>query len=136
MAIELDHLILPVSDVERSVRFYHRVLRFAYEPVALVRVTPTLVLQLIPRPPQVSQHLAFSMTREEFDATVQRLKAAEIPFGDNFDTVGNMKGPGLAHGSQKNGKSIYFHDPDMHMLEIICYEPAASGSRSEAAASA
>ncbi|HSV01591.1 MAG TPA: VOC family protein [Phenylobacterium sp.] len=124
MTIQLDHLILPVSDVERSVRFYHRVLGFRYEPVALVRVTPTLVLQLIPRAPEVSQHLAFSMTREEFQGAVERLRAAEIPFGDDFDSVGNMKGPGKAHGSQKDGDSIYFRDPDGHMLEIIHYELA------------
>jgi predicted lactoylglutathione lyase len=37
MAIQLDHLILPVSDIEQSVRFYHRALGFTYEPVALVR---------------------------------------------------------------------------------------------------
>ena len=47
------HLILPVSDVEASVRFYHRTLGFKYEPEALVRVTSHLVLQLIPQPPRV-----------------------------------------------------------------------------------
>jgi catechol 2,3-dioxygenase-like lactoylglutathione lyase family enzyme len=124
MAIQLDHLILPVSDIEQSVRFYHRALGFTYEPVALVRVTPSLVLQLIARAPQVSQHLAFSMTGDEFESAVERLRAAAIPFGDNFDTVGNMKGPGKAHGSRKNGASIYFRDPDGHMLEIIHYEAA------------
>ncbi|HWE99161.1 MAG TPA: VOC family protein [Caulobacteraceae bacterium] len=123
MSIYLDHLILPVADVERSVRFYRRVFGFRYEPVALVRVSPSLVLQLIPRRPEVSQHLAFAMSRPEFEETVGRLQAAAIPFGDDFDTVGNMKGPGRAHGSQKNGSSIYFEDPDRHMLEIMHYEP-------------
>jgi catechol 2,3-dioxygenase-like lactoylglutathione lyase family enzyme len=124
MTIELDHILVPVRDVEASVRFYYRTLRFRYEPEALVRVSPTLVLQLIQRPPTTSQHMAFSMSRAEFDETVERLKAAGIPFGDNFDTVGNMQGPGRAHGSRKDGSSIYFHDPDQHMLEIICYEAA------------
>ena len=124
MAIELDHLILPVADVERSVRFYHRVFGFTYEPVALARVTPSLVLQFIPRAPQISQHLAFSMSRAEFARIVERLKAADIPYGDNFDTVGNGNGPGKAHGSKKNGNSIYFEDPDKHMLEIMFYDAA------------
>ena len=122
MTIELDHILVPVRDVEASVRFYYRALRFRYEPEALVRVSPTLVLQFIQRPPSSSQHMAFSMPKAEFDETVERLKAANVPFGDNFDSVGNMRGPGRAHGSRKNGASIYFHDPDQHMLEIICYD--------------
>lgn len=122
MAIALDHIILSVADVEKSVRFYYKILGFKYEPVALVRVTPTLVLQLIQRPPQISEHLAFSMSKAECEAAVERLKAAGVPYGDNFDTVGNMKGPGKASGSRKDGRSTYFCDPDGHMLEIIHYE--------------
>ena len=125
MVVALDHLILEVADAERSARFYYRTLGFKYEPIALVRVSPTTVLQLIQSAPEASQHLAFSMSRPEFDQAWARLKADDIPFGDNFDTVGTMTGPGRAHGSAKNGGSIYFRDPDSHMLEIICYE--ASG---------
>ena len=113
---------LPDKDDEKSVRFYYKILGFMYEPMALVRVSPTTVLQLIQRAPETRQHLAFSMSRVEFEQTLARLKAAEIPFGDDFDSVGTMSGPGKAHGSQKNGDSIYFCDPDDHMLEIICYE--------------
>lgn len=122
MAIELDHIILSVADVEESVRIYYRTLGFRYEPVALVRITPTLVLQLIQRPPQISEHLAFSMSKAEVGETAERLKAANIPYGDNFDTVGNMKGPGRASGSKRDGNSIYFRDPDQHMIEVIHYE--------------
>ena len=122
MAIELDHILVPVADVEASVRFYHQFLKLRYEPIALMRVSPTLVLQLLPRPPEASQHMAFAMSRPELDETLERLKGAEIPYGDNFDAVGNLKGPGKAHGSRKNGCSIYFNDPDGHLLEIICYE--------------
>ena len=122
MTVNLDHLILSVTDVEKSVRFYHKALRLKYEHEALLRVSPTLVLQLIQQPPSVSQHLAFSMSRDEFDETVGRLKVADIPYGDNFSTVGTMTGPGKAHGSQKNGNAIYFRDPDNHMLEIMHYE--------------
>ena len=104
--------------------FYDKTLGFKYEPEALIRVSPTTVLQLIQRAPETSQHLAFSMSRAEFEQTLARLKADGIAFGDNFDTVGAMSGPGRAHGSQKNGASVYFRDPDDHMLEIICYEPA------------
>jgi catechol 2,3-dioxygenase-like lactoylglutathione lyase family enzyme len=122
MTVALDHMILPVSDVEKSVHFYYKTLGLKYEPVALMRVSPTLVLQLIQQPPQISQHLAFSMSKAEFDETFRRLKAAEVPYGDNFDTVGTMTGPGVSHGSSKNASSVYFRDPDGHMLEIMHYE--------------
>ena len=122
MTLALDHIILHVSDARKSVQFYSSTLGFEYEDFALLRVSPTTVLQLIQRPPETSQHLAFSMSRVEFDQTFSRLKAEGIAFGDNFDSVGAMNGPGKAHGSQKNGDSIYFHDPDKHMLEIICYD--------------
>ena len=122
MAVALDHIILPVADAEKSVRFYYKTLGFKYEPIALVRISPTTVLQLIQQAPETSQHLAFSMSRVEFETALAHLKADGIPFGDNFDTVGTMSGPGKAHGSEKNGDSIYFRDPDNHMLEIICYE--------------
>ena len=108
MNVELDHIILPVSDIEKSVPFYcFKVLRLKYEPDALVRVSSTLVFQLIQQSPKVSQHLAFSMSRADFDATLARRKASAIPYGDNFDTVGTMTGPGISHGSKKNANSIY-----------------------------
>jgi len=122
MTVALDHMNLPVNDVETSVRFYYKMLGLKYEPVALIRVSPTLVLQLIQQPPQISQHLAFSMSKAEFDETLSRLKTAEIPYGDNFDTVGTMSGPGTSHGSAKNARAIYFRDPDGHMLEIMHYD--------------
>ena len=122
MQVELDHIILSVTDVERSARFYYKALGLKYEPMALIRVTPSFVIQMIQRAPQVSEHLAFQVSKADFAAAVERLKAAEIPYGDNFDRVGNMKGPGKASGSRKDGASIYFHDPDKHMIEIIYYE--------------
>ena len=70
LVVALDHIILPVADAARSVRFYYKTLGFKYEPVALVRVSPTTVLQLIQRAPETSQHLAFSMSRVEFDRTL------------------------------------------------------------------
>ncbi len=63
------------------------------------------------------------MTAEEFEAVLGRLKAEGVPYGDNFDTVGTLSGPGRSHGSGKNAACIYFTDPDGHMLEIMRYAP-------------
>ena len=124
MAIALDHIILPVTDVGKSTRFYNRVLGLTPEPDALVRVSPTLVLQLMERPVQASYHLAFALPMSEFAKALERLKAEAVPYGNNFDTVGTMTGPGKSHGSDKNAQCFYFRDPDGHMLEIMHYPNA------------
>jgi catechol 2,3-dioxygenase-like lactoylglutathione lyase family enzyme len=123
MTISLDHTLLPVSDVEKSVRFYYKILGLKYEPEALLRISPTLVLQLIERPTEAKQHLAFSMSATEFEEALVRLRDAKIPYGDNFDTVGTMTGPGISHGSGKGAHCVYFRDPDGHMIEIMHYGP-------------
>ena len=122
MTVNLDHIILSVRDEKKSTAFYRGVLGLKDEPTSLLRISPTLVLQLIERTPPASQHLAFSMSASEFEETLARLKAADVPYGDNFDTVGTRTGPGRSHGSGKNAKCIYFRDPDGHMLEIMHYE--------------
>ena len=71
MPLQLDHLILAVNDPEKSVDFYTRILGFTSEgqrePFSVVRVTPDLVLQLAPWGTQGGEHLAFAMTRGEFE---------------------------------------------------------------------
>jgi len=126
MAIQLDHLILHVNDRAASVAFYTRIMGFAYEgerePFSVIRVTPDLTLQLAPWGTTGGTHLAFAMTRAEFDETFARVRAAGIAFGDSFHAVGNMQGPGDETGSRGPGKAVYVFDPDKHLIEIRHYE--------------
>ena len=125
MAIELDHLILAVNDRQRSIEFYATVLGLTYEgdrePFAILRVSPNLVLQLAPWGTSGGDHLAFAMTRGEFDAVFQRIRAAGIPYGDAFDAVGNGRGPGDADGARGSGQSLYCFDPSRHLIEVRYY---------------
>jgi catechol 2,3-dioxygenase-like lactoylglutathione lyase family enzyme len=99
----LDHVILHVNDVERSVQFYADLLRWTNEgksgPFTVVRVTPDFTIQLAPWGTQGGEHLAFAMSRAEFTEVFQRIVDAGIEFGDSFHSVGNMQGPGkrMAH---------------------------------------
>ncbi len=126
MAISLDHLILRVNAREESVRFYTEILGLSYEgerePFSVVRVTPELTLQLAPWGTEGGEHLAFAMTREEFEAAFGRIRAAGIEFGDSFHSVGNMKGPGEESGARGPGRSLYCFDPSRHLIEIRHYE--------------
>src|SRR6516165_10187845 len=119
--MHLDHLILAVNDVAASVDFYVRVLGFTHEgdrpPFATVRVTPDFVIQLAPWGTKGGEHLAFALGCAEFDEVFRRVREAGIPHGDAFDAVGNMRGPGPSDGAQGATQSLYFFDPNRHLLE-------------------
>jgi len=85
-------------------------------------VTPGFVIQLAPWGTKGGEHLAFTMSKREFDEAFDRLKEARIPYGDRFDAVGSMQGPADEPGSRGMGKAVYFFDPDKHLIEIRHYE--------------
>lgn len=125
----LDHLILNVNDVEESARFYTEVLGMTREPVhepfTGIRVSPDFLILLGPWSTKGGEHLAFAMPRAEFEEVFRKLKQRGIPFGDAFHSVGNMQGPrleGEAGGARGRATSLYFLDPNAHMIEIRHYE--------------
>jgi catechol 2,3-dioxygenase-like lactoylglutathione lyase family enzyme len=125
MVALLDHLILCVNDVAQSVAFYRRVLGFSDEgtqgPFTVVRVNDGFTLQLAARKTQGGEHLAFAMSRAEFDEVFRRVREDGVPFGDAFHNVGSGQGPGDEQGSRGIGKAIYFFDPSKHLIEIRHY---------------
>jgi catechol 2,3-dioxygenase-like lactoylglutathione lyase family enzyme len=124
--VQLDHLILPVNDAAESVRFYVDVLGCADEgaqpPFSVVRVTPDFTLQLAPFGTEGNMHLAFAMSKADFDAAFGRIKAAGVEYGDSFHSVGNMQGPGNEPGAHGAGAALYCNDPNKHLIEIRHYE--------------
>jgi catechol 2,3-dioxygenase-like lactoylglutathione lyase family enzyme len=126
MASQIDHLILKVNDARASVDFYARILGFTHEgeegPFSVVRVSDSFTLQLAPWGTSGADHLAFAMTRAEFEATFARIRESNVEYGDSFHAVGNQKGPGEEAGSRGMGKAIYFFDPNKHLIEIRHYE--------------
>jgi catechol 2,3-dioxygenase-like lactoylglutathione lyase family enzyme len=126
MATQLDHLILRVNDRAKSVDFYAGILGLKYEgerqPFSVLRVSPELTLQIAPFGTQGGDHLAFAMSRAEFDEVFRRVREAGVAYGDSFQTVGNMRGPGDEDGARGPGKALYFFDPSQHLIEIRHYE--------------
>src|SRR6267378_3166220 len=101
MAIQLDHMILAVNDRKQSIEFYVDILGLKYEgdrePFSVLRVTPDFTLQIA--------------------EIVRRVREAKLEYGDNFHSVGNMRGPGdetsesiatIAGGARGPGKNLYF----------------------------
>jgi catechol 2,3-dioxygenase-like lactoylglutathione lyase family enzyme len=126
MPVTLDHLILRVNDALETVDFYARILGFSDEgqtgPFTVVRVNEGLTLQLAPWSTKGGEHLAFAMTKAEFDTAFERVRAAGIEYGNAFDAVGNNLGPGEEEGARGMGETVYFFDPNKHLIEIRHYE--------------
>jgi catechol 2,3-dioxygenase-like lactoylglutathione lyase family enzyme len=135
MAIQLDHIILAVNDRKKSVEFYEGILGLRYEgdrePFSILRVTPDFTIQMAGWGTKGGEHLAFAMSRKEFDEVFRRVIDAKIEYGDDFHSVGNMRGPGdetaaslksAGGGARGPGKNLYFFDPSRHLLEIRHYE--------------
>jgi catechol 2,3-dioxygenase-like lactoylglutathione lyase family enzyme len=126
MPVQLDHLILMVNDRQRSLDFYTEVLGFAHEgerpPFSLVRVNDGLLLQIAPWGTGGGLHLAFAMSRAEFERIFQRVRERGLEYGDAFDTVGSQRGPGDEAGARGPGKAVYVFDPDRHLIEIRHYD--------------
>ena len=125
MSLRLDHMILPVGDLQPSIDFFTSILGCSHEgvsePFSVIRVTPDLTVLLAPWGTEGGVHLAFALPRTEFDAAFDRVKAAGIPYGDAFNTVGNMQGPRDEDGARGPGKALYFFDPNRHLIEIRHY---------------
>jgi catechol 2,3-dioxygenase-like lactoylglutathione lyase family enzyme len=122
----LDHIILKVNDLQASVAFYTQVMGFALEgrdgPFTIVRVSPDFQLQLAPYGTHGLEHYAFAVSRVDFDASFGRIKASGIPHGRSFDSVGSNTGPGEESGAHGLAPTLYFYDPNKHLLEIRTYE--------------
>jgi catechol 2,3-dioxygenase-like lactoylglutathione lyase family enzyme len=121
----LDHIIIKVNDLNASVEFYGSILGFAVEgndgPFAVVRINPELQLQLAPWGTPGSEHYAFAVSPREFDQIFGRIKSANIAFGATFDSVGSNVGPGEESGARGPAPTLYFFDPNKHLLEIRTY---------------
>jgi len=122
----IDHLILNINDVASSVDFYVNILGFSHEgedgPFTVIRVDDGFTLQLAPWGTKGNEHLAFALSRVQFDSVFARLKEKQIPYGDSFHSVGNNLGPGNETGAKGPAPTVYMNDPNNHLIEIRTYE--------------
>jgi catechol 2,3-dioxygenase-like lactoylglutathione lyase family enzyme len=111
MLTGLNHLTLAVTDLPRSVGFYHDLLQLRLDATwdhgAYLSLPGLwLCLSLDPARPSVPAaeytHVAFTVGADDFAALVQRLRAAGVAeWRDN----------------RSEGASFYFLEPDGHKLE-------------------
>ena len=91
MAIQLDRIILDVSDRTQSIEFYVSILGLKHEgerdSFSVIRVTPEFTLQLAPSGTKGGEHPAFAISRKEFDSAFRRSIDRGSPYGDSYHAV-------------------------------------------------
>lgn len=121
----LDHLILKVNDLDASVRFYVDLMGFTHGgrdgPFTVIKAGPGCQLQLAPWGTPGMEHYAFAVSAAEFDAIFQRIRAAGLGYGPTFDAVGSNAGIGNEVGACGPAPTLYFNDPNQHLIEIRTY---------------
>ena len=81
---------------------------------APVRVNDTLTLEFDTHSSLEVLHYAFHVSEEEFDAILERVKQAGIPYGSlPWDRENRQL------NSWNGGRGVYFCDPNGHILELL-----------------
>ncbi len=118
---ELDHLVLDVADVERSLAWYTDVL--GLEPMRVeewrrgeilfpsVRISPSTIIDLLPLDPSGENvnHFCLVVAPTDFDALAT---SSEVEVVD---------GPGTRFGARGDATSLYVRDPDGNTVELRYY---------------
>ncbi|CAN5612787.1 VOC family protein [soil metagenome] len=117
----LDHLVLNVADVERSLAFYCdelgmdgvRVQEWRRQEVLFpsVRASAGTIIDLLaaPRSGENADHFCLVVAPTDFDA----LKAS-----GRFEV---LDGPDRRYGARGDGTSLYIRDPDHNTVELRYY---------------
>lgn len=118
MEITLNHTIIPCDDKIKSAEFYTKIFGFKYigkfARFIVVRVNKTLCLDFANSEKFESHHYAFKVSEQEFDTIFERLKMEKIQHGSGPYKSKNMK---INHDN--DGRGVYFHDANGHLLEIL-----------------
>lgn len=119
MSVQLNHTIVSCRDQERSAAFLTGILglppatRFGHFHV--VEVANGVSLDYSQTDSDItSQHYAFLVGEEEFDASFGRIKELGLTYWAD---------PGRSRrdviNTRDGGRGLYFEDPDGHLMEII-----------------
>ncbi|MCG9751860.1 VOC family protein [Vibrio brasiliensis] len=121
MISHIDHIVLTVADIERSVEFYKRVLHmeeisFANGRKAVKFGNQKINFQLLGQEPrnraQVGSGDVCLITEWTLDEVQRHLSS------ENVEVV---EGPVEKSGANGPIQSVYFVDPDLNLIEISVY---------------
>jgi catechol 2,3-dioxygenase-like lactoylglutathione lyase family enzyme len=126
MAVELNHTIVNTHDKRAGARFVSDVLGLpepgSFGPFAVVELQNGVSLDFMDVEGEITtQHYAFLISEEEFDAVSARLRERGMP---TWADPGRRT-PGF--NTNDGGRGLYFESPEGHLLEVLT-RPYGSGS--------
>ena len=131
---ELDHIVLNVADIERSLQFYTEWLGLKPERLEAfragkagfpsVRINQGTIIDLFPTKDPAGtdgggdkikrnlNHFCLVVGKDNFAGIVEFLTQRDVAI---------LEGPVSRWGARGQATSVYFHDPDGNVIEIRCY---------------
>ena len=118
MTIELNHTIVPAHDPKASAQFLAGILGLPIDP-PVAHFTPItlanrVTLDYDQRESFASNHYAFLVSDQEFDAIFGRIKSEGVTYGSQPNAPANGE-----INTRRGGRGLYFADPDGHLMEIM-----------------
>jgi catechol 2,3-dioxygenase-like lactoylglutathione lyase family enzyme len=126
VSVQLNHTIVACRDQQRSAAFLAEILGLRpparFGPFLVVEADNNVSLDFRETSGDItSQHYAFLVGEEEFDAAFGRIREQDLAYWAD---------PGQTQRGEINrrdgGRGLYFEDPDGHLLEILT-RPYGSG---------
>jgi catechol 2,3-dioxygenase-like lactoylglutathione lyase family enzyme len=116
MKVLLDHMSIPVRDKETSSRFYAEVFGVAPDAPRMrgLPLSDAVSLLIEEREVVMPNHYAYRVDPGDFDPVVDRIRRLGIAFGASAEQEDRQ-----IRTRPDRSRSVYFHDPDGHSLEII-----------------
>ena len=126
--VELDHTIVPSHDKVAAARLLGELLGVRWAPTGLGPFAPVylndgLTLDFIDTDEAFPvYHFCFRVDQPEFDAILERIRAAAIPYRSSVRGPVDMQVSRLLGGS-----GIYWNEPDRHQWEMLTVSYARAG---------
>jgi catechol 2,3-dioxygenase-like lactoylglutathione lyase family enzyme len=115
---DLNHTIINVRNKEISSKFFAEIIGLEIQPqwgrFIPVQTANGVTLDFADAEDFRSQHYAFILSDEEFDAALGRLKNSGTKYYSHFDRT--VEGE---INTLWGGRGVYFYDPSGHLLEMI-----------------
>jgi len=128
MTVQLDHLMVPARDKLASAKLLASLLGVPWSktgvgPFAPVYVNDGLTIDFDEWTDPIPMiHYCFRVAPEEFDAILERIRTAGIPYRSN------VHGPvDLRVDTQHGGSIVYWNEPDGHQWEMLTVSYARRG---------
>jgi catechol 2,3-dioxygenase-like lactoylglutathione lyase family enzyme len=127
MSVQLNHTIVAARDKKAAADFLATILGLEvgapFGPFLPVETSNGVTLDFMDSAVEqiASQHYAFLVSEEDFDAIFGRIKQAGIAY---YADPGHERAGRINH--HDGGRGVYFEDPNGHNMEIIT-RPYGSG---------